>query len=250
MHAVVTGASSGIGATIAEKFADAGYNLTLVARRENLLKELQNKLSVRCNLVVADLLDLDNCTSWIQPSVEELGPVDVFVNNAGIQYVGPTLDVGVKNGENTIRLNLLVPMRLIDAVLPNMIERRSGVIVNISSLAAINPTPYMYHYSASKAGIGAASETLHSEMKEYDVHVVTVYPGPVVTPMEAAARKKIDHAIANLLPSGDPEVLASLILKAIKKKRRRVIYPTVYKWARNFTPLSQWITTSFAPKPK
>ncbi len=250
MHAVVTGASSGIGAAIAERFAQEGYNLTLVARRGNLLNDLAEKLPVKCHLVTADLSDLENCTSWIQGSIEALGKIDVLVNNAGMQFVGPTLDVGVENGENTFKINVMAPMRLIDAILPDMIARRGGNIVNISSLSAITPTTYMYHYSASKAAIGAASDTLHQEMKEYGVHVVTVYPGPVTTPMADAAQEKLNSTMTKMIPTGTPKELAKLVLKAIQKKQRRVIYPAVYKMARNFTPLSQWMTTSFTPKPE
>lgn len=249
MHAVITGASSGIGEAIAKEFAKQGYSVTLVARRKDLLETLANSLNVETNIVAADLTDLKNCTNWIDDAIQKLGSVDVLINNAGMQYIDVTTNISDEQAEKLMTLNLLAPMRLINFVLPKMQQKKFGAIVNISSLSAINPTPYMYHYSASKAAIGAASETLHAELKGSSVHVVTVYPGPIASPMEKAARERLKSSIANNLPTGTPEKLAELIFKAVKNKTKRIIYPSVYSMARSFTPLSQWFTSKFTPKP-
>lgn len=250
MHAIITGASSGIGEAAAREFARHGYKLTLVARRTDLLKSLSETLDVETYIVTADLLDLENCTNWIDKAVQTLGNIDVFINNAGIEFIEKTVNVSNEQAEKLMTLNLLTPMRLINFILPKMLERASGTIVNISSVAGINPTPYMYHYSASKAALGAASESLHAELKGSGVNVITVYPGPVATPMEIRARGKLNSAIANNLPSGTPEKLAELIFKAVKNKEQRIIYPSFYKIARNLAPISQWITNTFTPKPQ
>ncbi len=250
MHAVITGASSGIGEAAAREFARHGYKLTLVARRTDLLQSISETLGVETNIVTADLLDLENCTNWIDHAIQQLGNIDVFINNAGIEFIEKTVNVSNEQAEKLMTLNLLTPMRLINYILPKMLERASGTIVNISSVAGINPTPNMYHYSASKAALGAASESLHAELKGSGVHIITVYPGPVATPMEIRARAKLKSVMANSLPSGTPEKLAALIFNAVKNKEQRIIYPAFYTIARNFSPLSQWITNTFTPKLK
>lgn len=250
MHVVITGASSGIGEATAIEFARHGYKLTLVARRTDLLKSLSETLPVETNIVTADLLDLENCTNWIDNAIQQLGDIDVFINNAGVEFIDKTINVSNEQAEKLMTLNLLTPMRLINYILPKMLERASGTIVNISSVAGINPTPHMYHYSASKAALGAASESLHAELNGSGVHIVTVYPGPVATPMETRARGKLKSVIADNLPTGTPDKLASLIFNAVKNKEQRIIYPAFYSIARNLLPLSQWITNTFTPKLK
>src|SRR4030095_2258424 len=111
---------------------------------------------------------------------------DVLVNNAGIQIVQRVTETDWSAAERLLHLDLHVPLRLTTLVLRRMIPRRSGTIVDISSMAALAPTPGMYFYNAAKAGLAAASEGLRAEMKPHGIHVVTVYPGPVRSDMEAA----------------------------------------------------------------
>ncbi len=136
-------------------------------------------------------------------------------------------------------------------VLDEMIARNHGTIVNITSLAAIVPTPGMMHYNAAKAALAAASESLRAELTSTRVRVVTVYPGPVATDMEAAAVDAYGNAtVAKLLPRGTPEGLAEQVLHAIDRQRPRLIYPAVYGVARWLRPFAVWLTGRTAPKPR
>src|SRR5688572_24941676 len=110
-HVVVTGASSGIGAAIARAFAQEGATLTLIARREDLLQKLAAELRVETNIVVCDLSKLDTVTDWIDAAEEKLGPIDVLVNNAGIQPVSATAEADLDFCEDTLTVNLTAPMR-------------------------------------------------------------------------------------------------------------------------------------------
>ena len=215
MHIVITGASSGIGEALAIELAKSPKNkLTLIARRETLLKELCHKVGKNSHYIVADLSDLDTCTQFVDEAEKKSGPIDVMINNAGIQRVGRTLELGYTEGEKLIRLNTLSPLKIIDFILPKMLKRGSGMIVNVASIAAFHPTPYMYYYSASKAAFGSASESLNLELKEEPVHILTVYPGPIATPMETRVKDIYeDSFLVDQFPSGDPTELAKRLLK-------------------------------------
>jgi len=244
MHALVTGASSGIGEAIARELARTGARLTLVARRRDLLDNLCASLGDGHRAIVADLADPARATAL----AEEVGEVDVLVNNAGVQIVGPTAGTPPDDGENLMRVNVFSPMRLTLAVLPSMLARRSGTIVNIASLAALCPAPGMYFYNASKGAIAAASEGLRGELRGTGVNVVTVYPGPVRTAMEQAAWTK--YSETRSVPTGNCQDLAVMVRRAIDRRAARVIYPRIYAAARWFPATARYLTDRISPKLK
>jgi short-subunit dehydrogenase len=251
MHIAITGASSGIGEALARKFGTEGNRVTLVARREELLNKLAGELEAQTSVHKVDLSELDGVCGWVDEAEATLGPIDVLINNAGIQWVEPTLALSVERAELLMRLNLMAPLRLIRRVAPEMVERGHGHIVNISSMSAVTFAPGMADYSASKAGLAAASETLNDELKPKGVHVLTVYPGPVRTAMESAARDKFKEAKSvDALPTGTAGELADKIAKALDKRSTRLVYPGVYGLTRHIRDLSQWATNSFAPRLK
>jgi len=251
MHAFITGASSGIGEALARAFAVAGYDLTLVARRQAELDRVRASLEGRrVECLSADLAELDGIAPLVERAVAKLGPIDLLVNNAGIQIVAPTDDVSIADGERLLVLNVLAPFRLTRLVLPEMLARGSGTIVDMASLAAFVAPPGMYHYGASKAALAAASESLRAEVKSRGVHVVTVYPGPVKTAMADAAVARYAKDPMGALPLGTPEELARLVVSAVARRRARIIYPRTYAFARMFPGLSRWVTDTFSPIPK
>lgn len=248
MHVVVTGASSGIGEAIAREYLARGSRVTLVARRREHLERIAEAGKDRAHVVVADLADADGAWAWIDESEHALGPIDVLVNNAGVQIVKRVVDTEWPAAERLFRLDLLVPLRLTTLVLRRMIPRGAGTIVDIASLAAIAPTPGMVFYNAAKAGLAAASESLRVEVKPHGIHVVTVYPGPVASEMEQAARVAYEEsATARHVPTGSAEVLARMIADAVAKKRPRVVYPRVYGVARHLPNFTRWALDRFTP---
>ncbi|MBX3207586.1 MAG: SDR family NAD(P)-dependent oxidoreductase, partial [Labilithrix sp.] len=215
MHVVVTGASSGIGEAIAREYLGRGDNVTLVARRQEHLERIAAAGADRAHIVVADLADADGSFAWLDDAESALGPIDVLVNNAGIQIVKHATETDWAAAERLLKLDLHVPLRLTTLVLRRMIPRGTGTIVDVASMAALAPTPGMYFYNAAKAGLAAASEGLRAEVKKHGVHVVTVYPGPVTSELEAAGRAAYEDAAATRnVPTGTPEVLARLIADA------------------------------------
>jgi short-subunit dehydrogenase len=247
MHVVVTGASSGIGEAIAREYIARGAKITLVARRRELLDAIA-KEAKDAHVVTADLGDPAATYDWVDAAEEALGPIDVFVNNAGIQIVKAAVDTSWDDGERLLHLDLHVPMRLTLMMLKRMIPRKKGAIVDVASMAALGPTPGMFFYNAAKAGLAAASEGLRAEVKPYGIHVVTVYPGPVTSAMEAAARANYEDSFGQRnAPTGSPQTLARMIANAVEHRRPRVIYPRVYGLARHLPNITRWLIDAMTP---
>jgi short-subunit dehydrogenase len=249
VHVVITGASSGIGEALAREYLRRGASLTLVARRRGKLEELAEGHADRCRVVEADLTGHEHACDWVDAAAEALGSIDVLVNNAGVQIVGRTVETPVEECERMLRLNVLTPMRLTKHVLPGMLARGRGTIVDIASMAAIAPTPGMFYYNASKAALAAASESLRGELRGTGVHVLTVYPGPVRTAMEATGRAAyVETAMMKLFtPTGDAPVLARKIANGVASGRARIIYPATYGVSRHFPNLTRFFLDRFTP---
>jgi short-subunit dehydrogenase len=253
LHVVVTGASAGIGEALARAFAARGARLTLVARRRDRLDALGAGLGVPVHAVGWDLSVPERATGWLPDAVAAHGAVDVLVNNAGAQVIGPTHAIDVEAAERTLLTNLLVPLRLVHAVLPSMVERRSGTIVNVASMAALAPTPGMTWYNAGKGGLAAASEALRGELRGTGVEVLTVYPG--IVPGTDMGRHGVEQYGAGTLavrlqPTGTPEGLAEVVLRAVERRRARVIWPRANVVARHFPAATRWVMDAFTPRPR
>jgi short-subunit dehydrogenase len=250
MHALITGASSGIGEALARAFAAAGHPVTLVARRAAELERVAAGLSgAEVRTLPADLAVLDGLAGLVERAEAGLGPIEILVNNAGTQIVAPTEKIASADAERLMALNVLAPFRLVRLVLPGMLARQRGVIVDISSLSALTTPPGMYYYGASKAALAAASESLRAEVRGRGVHVVTVYPGPIKTEMESAARARYDKP-APPMPSGTTDELARRVVRAVARRKPRVIYPRFFGLARTFPGISRWVTDLMSPMPK
>ncbi len=255
-HVAITGASSGIGEALAHEFGGAGAKVTLVARRKDRLDALAQKLTNghgagKAFVAAVDLSNVERATDWIGPAETALGPIDVLINNAGVQYVTAAADLDPVRCEYVLALNVRTPMRLTCALLPRMLARRSGTIVDMSSVVAIAPMPGMFYYNAAKAALANGSEGLRGELLGTGVHAVTVYAGLVDTEMARTGIRDYEDAIAkSLAPVGTAAELARLIRRAVERRQPRVIYPGPYSIADWFPRLSRWCTAHLAPAPK
>lgn len=248
MHVAITGASVGIGEAMARAWAAKGASLTLVARRKDKLEALAKELGAKTHVHELDLSDSDRATEWIAPAEKALGPIDVIVNNAGVQHIEKTELAVPEEGEKLLRLNVFTPLRIVRALLPGMLARKSGTIVDITSMCAITPLPGMYYYNASKGALTCASEGLRGELRGTGVHIVTVYPGPVATDLGVNGLAKYESTWASRLsPMGNAEDLAKLVVRAVEKKKARVVYPRMLDVAMMFPRLSRWVTAMFTP---
>jgi len=249
MHVAITGASSGIGAALARELGRAGHDLTLVARRRTLLDELASEITGRTLVIEHDLSEPGRATDWLAPAEAALGPIDVLVNNAGMENTGPTVAADPETCRRVIDLNLSTPLLLARAVLPAMTARGHGMLVNVTSVAALVSVPMQAYYGASKAGLAMFSETIRAELAGTGVHVLTVYPGPVKTAMAESATEAFGGKDrVPPLPEGNPAELARLICQAMERRSARVIYPRVYAMSRWFSPVARALVDRFAPR--
>jgi short-subunit dehydrogenase len=183
--ALVTGASAGIGAAIARELAARGHNLVLVARRKKKLDELARELSdehgVRAETLSCDL-GKPAPRGRLKKQVADLGlEVEILINNAGFATNGPFHESATARELEQVRVLVEAPVALTSEFSPGMVERGRGAILNVSSVAAMQPLPYSAGYSAAKAYILTFSEAIHEELKGRGVTVTALCPGPVST---------------------------------------------------------------------
>jgi short-subunit dehydrogenase len=242
MHVVITGASSGIGVRLAREFHRHGAHVTIVARRGPLMRQLQAELKERCEVIEADLSA--DATCWL---AQVTAPIDVFINNAGFNISGPFDAAPGAEVGRLFEVDLLAPIALARAVVPRMIARGSGALINISSVAGVVPPAGMAVYAAAKAGLGAFSEALHAELRGTGVHVLTVYPGPIDNGTPAGAANDVYGSAATSVPMATSEALAEAIRKALERKDARLLFPRFYGLARSFPGIARWLVTRFTP---
>src|SRR4051794_13984130 len=185
--AVVTGASSGIGAATAVVLAREGYAVALAARRAERIEEIAAQISADGGKAIAvptDVSDVDAARSLIEKTKQELGSVDVLINNAGVMLLGPILGAELEHWQRMVNVNLLGLMYCTHAALPIMQEQNSGHIVNVSSVAGRVARFGSGVYNATKFGVGAFSESLRQEGVNFNVRVTIVEPGFVDTELQ------------------------------------------------------------------
>ncbi len=183
--ALITGASSGIGAELAQCFAEGGFDLVLVARSrdklERLAEELRGRFDRSVQVIVQDLSD-PAATEELIRKLESRGiEVRVLVNNAGVGVYGPFLETDWEREREMIRLNMETLTRLTKALLPGMVRRGEGKILNVASTAAFQPGPLMAVYYASKAYVLSFTEAIAEELRGTGVTVTALCPGPTRT---------------------------------------------------------------------
>lgn len=172
------------------------------------------------------------------------------MNAAGCQVIAPFADVSPAAADEMTALNFRAPVSLVRAVLPGMRQRGSGAIVNVSSIGAAAPPPYMSDYVATKAALAAFSESLAAELRGTGVDVLTVYPGPMDTPMGAYGLRTYGNApSARLMPMGAPAGLARSVVRAVDGHRSRLTYPRGYALMRWLPVPTAFLVGRFGPRP-
>lgn len=228
-HVLVTGASRGIGAALAREFARKGAKVTVVARTPGPLEAMAAEIGGRA--LAADLLDADQVQSLISRAEELGGPVDVLVNNAGMEITKSILDTARSEVDDVLALNLQVPIHLSRLVLPGMVARHSGHIVNISSMAANGGFAGMSVYSATKAGLSHFTRIVRQDLQGTGVRVTNLEVGPVPTDLFAnlsyppAVQAFARFRRIQLMPNVAAETVGSAAVRAVERGSRAVWLP-------------------------
>jgi NAD(P)-dependent dehydrogenase (short-subunit alcohol dehydrogenase family) len=204
--ALVTGASRGIGRAIALAYAEAGADVALLARDRDTLAEVAagvEALGRRAVVLPSDVTDAGAVGAAVTQALAELGHLDVVVNNAGgNSFSRPLTSMRFDGWEKTLRLNLDSVVHVLQAVLPHMVERKSGSVINVSSVAGLRGAPTMSHYGAAKAAVISLTQSVCAEVAWAGVRVNTLVPGWIETDLTGFIRDD-DNAEKALL-SGVP----------------------------------------------
>lgn len=229
-HVLVTGASRGIGEAMARRFAAAGARVSLAARTLPALSALAGELGGAAFDV--DLLDPAAVDGLIQRVERDAGPIDVLVNNAGVETSQWLHLDEPQHLRDAIALNLEAPVMLTRAVLPGMLERGRGSLVYTSSLAGTAGFPGLSVYAATKAGVNNFVASLRLELRDSPVHLTLVAAGPVDTRMWDTLEDQTDFDpmlrrlnLLHLIPKKSPDLLAKRTVRAVQRDRRHVRVP-------------------------
>ena len=252
MHVLITGAAGAIGSALARGFhaRHEGAALTLVDVDEAGAAAVARGIGPVARTSVWDLARPDTLPESLAIEVDRSGPVDVLVNCAGVMEMLSLAATPWETGARLLDIDLVSPLRLMSLVAKGMIAKGSGAIVNVASMAGVLPLRGCSYYGAAKAGLAMASEIARLELSPHGVSVITVYPGPVRSALEQRARAQLTEAlIARAMPTGDPEALAKLVLRAYEARAPRVVYPPLYEVASRVPRVAGWITSMWSPAP-
>ncbi|MCC3438529.1 MULTISPECIES: SDR family oxidoreductase [unclassified Microcoleus] len=222
-QALITGASSGIGKATALGFAAVGINLALVSRESENLEAVATaarEFGVKAEAYPLDLAKIEQVQSGISEIAAQFGPVDILVNSAGMGYTGSLTETPLADWQNVLDLNLTSVWQCILGILPGMRDRRSGIIINVSSIAGTQTFPNWGAYCVSKFGLMALSKTLAAEERAGGIRVTAICPGSVNTPMWDTESVQADFDRSAMLT---PEIVAQSILHAVQLPTSAVI---------------------------
>lgn len=221
-YVLITGASRGIGYELSQIFAKNHYNLILVARDQELLKNLQAKLiseyHVKVEIICQDLTAEDACDKVYQITTQHKYAIDILINNAGYGDHTSFLEADYHKQDKMIDLNIKALMKLSYLYGNDMKNRRTGRILNIASVVAFCAGPYMAVYYATKAFVLSFSQALAEELKEYNITVTALCPGPTLTNFSATAHAQKSARFQKIKPMNATKV-AKIGYKACLKGR-------------------------------
>lgn len=245
---IITGGSEGVGAATARLFAIAGANLMLVARNKRNLEAIAEELrdKTRVEIFAMDVSDTEACIDVFKKTLFEFGRIDVLVNNAGYHKRGAVEAVDADDLGKMIDVNLKAPIMLSRMALPYLREQGGGAIVNVGSLAGRTYVPGSAAYSASKNGLRAFTYSLYEELRDSDIKVAVVSPGPISTGFILG---DIDQTsdVTFSQPMSTPEQVAQAVLDLCGNNRREQSMPPFSGFLTTVMYLMPWLGPIMLP---
>lgn len=218
-NALITGAGKGIGKAVAIALAKEGVNIVLIARTQADIDEVAEEIStygVKTLALTADVADINSVNFAIEKAIASFQTIDILINNAGIAAFGKFLELESSEWERIIQVNLMGVYYVTRAILPNMIERQTGDIINISSTAGLNGNALTSAYSASKFALLGLTDSLMQEMRKHNIRVTALTPSTVATDMA----KELNLTDGNPEKVMQAEDIAELLIAQLKLNRR------------------------------
>ena len=230
--ALVTGGGRGLGKAVALALAAEGVNVAITGRNENNLKsvaaEIESK-GVKSSYSVFDVTDKKQVFTSLEKLQNDFGKFDILINNAGIAAFGGILEMDEEQWEDIVKTNLFGPYYVVKAVVPGMVEKKSGDVVNISSTAGLKGNALTSAYSASKFGLIGMSESMMLELRKQNIRVTTLTPSTISTDMAKTDLKITDGNPEKVL---QPEDFAELVIDLLKLNKRAMLASAAL-WSTN-----------------
>lgn len=217
MKALITGASSGLGYDMAVILSKMGYELFVVARREDKLNELKGKLDTKVNIICLDLSEKENCFALYEQVKND--NIDILINNAGFGIFGEFVSTDIENELKMIDININAVHILTKLFLKDFVRKNSGYIMNVASSAGFMPGPLMSSYYASKAYVLNLTTAIHEELRreKSKINICSLCPGPVDTEFNSVA--KVSFGVKSL----ESKYVAEYAIKQMFKKKMIIV---------------------------
>lgn len=212
----IVGASSGIGAAVAREMQARGARVAITARRQQALDDVSGGAMLAVPADVTDALAMVDCASIIE---ERLGPIDITIIAAGEWHAMDILDWSTAEFAHSVQVNLVGTSNVIGAVLPSMLRRGTGTVAGIISAAGYRGFPTVEAYGATKAGILNLLEGLRAQARHHGIHVTTIAPTAVRTPLGSSARLRLPFGV-------DPDVAGRAICDGLERERVEIAFPS------------------------
>lgn len=245
--AIITGAAGGIGNAITAEFLKKNITCVLVDINKKALANMEKQYGDSVYGVYCDVTDIKSVESMINKVLKKYGAIDILVNNAGI--IEPNLFEDASYNEITrqIQVNLMGPINCTYKALPHLKKSKSPSIVTIASLAGIVPETYSSIYTATKFALRGLFLTLHIELKKHNIHVATIFPDSVDTPMLQYEATHGGSPLTFLSTPQKPEDVAKAVVKALHTKRPEIVVPSSQGFITRFIMVFPYLVTKVWP---
>ncbi|TDM02511.1 SDR family NAD(P)-dependent oxidoreductase [Macrococcus carouselicus] len=223
--ALVTGGSRGIGRATAIALAAEGVKVAITGRHFDSLQETIELLETEATAVVCDMQQAEDIEAAVAHTIETFGQIDILVNNAGIMKTASFMETSLEDLREMFETNVFGMFQMMQQVIPHMIDRQSGDVVNIASMSAVNSSPQTAAYSATKFAVTGLTEGMMREMRQHNIRTFTINPSAVLTDLIGETSLDPETMI-------HPEDIADVIVSQLKLNRRTFI-KTNQIWATN-----------------
>lgn len=245
---IITGGSEGCGAATARLFAEASANLLLVARNQEKLECIANNLrqKTRVEIFPMNVAGTDALRNVFEFAIKKFGRIDILINNAGFHQRGPFEMVSAEDHAVMVDVNLRAPILMSCLALPYFRANNEGIIINVGSLAGWQPLPNQVSYSATKAGLRTFTYALHEELRNTNIKIAIVSPGPldtgfIMSNLESVADLTLSQPIST------SEDVAKSIIKLCTNRKTEIAIPKVSAALSRFFIALPWLKRPFMP---